>query len=56
MNSIIFKVADVESKTDEEVEEIVKSSAYYKTDPMTLKRSKGFVFVNFNFEDLDNEW
>ena len=48
--SIIFANADVAGLSDQEIKQVVRQSATVKEGPMTLNRSSGFVFVNFNFE------
>ena len=50
-DSIIFANDDISGLTDEEIEQKVRKSPLIKEDSqITLKRSKEFTFVNFNFE------
>ena len=49
--SIIFANDDISGLTDEEIEQEVRKSPFIKSgSQITLKRSKEFTFVNFNFE------
>lgn len=49
--SIIFANDDISGLTDEEVEQEARKSPLIKEgSQITLKRSKEFTFVNFNFE------
>ena len=49
--SLIFANADISGMTDREIErEIRKSPLIKEGSEITLKRTKDFTFVNFNFE------
>ena len=49
--SIIFANDDISDLTDEEIEREVRTSSLVKDgSQITLKRSKEYTFVNFNFE------
>jgi hypothetical protein len=51
--TIIFENLDIASLTDEELEKEVKSSPICRENSqITIKKTDGFTFVNFNFDVL----
>ncbi|MDD2723001.1 MAG: hypothetical protein PHH59_03135 [Methylovulum sp.] len=51
--SIIFANEDIPDLTDEELENEVKSSPIFREkSQITIKKTDGFTFVNFNFDVL----
>jgi len=50
--SVIFVEDELGACPDYEVEDLIRSSTLLKNkeSEVTIKHSKGFVFVNFNFE------
>jgi len=54
--SIILKSEDVAKLTDDEINQMVKTSPFIKNDSITtFKRTEsGFIFVNFNFITPDD--
>ena len=49
--SAIFSEEDVPDWTDDEIMNLVKALGIVENvEQMTFKRSKGYVFVNFNFQ------
>lgn len=49
--SFIFANDDISGLTDEKIEQEVRKSQLFKGESqITLKRTKEFTFVNFNFE------
>ncbi|WP_050799551.1 hypothetical protein [Thiocapsa marina] len=55
--SFIFSAADISGLSDEEVETLSRTSPLVKSDSEVTITRKGsdFVFVNFNFEDSDDD-
>ena len=51
-HSVIFVESDVSDCSDSEIEELIRTTTLLKDkdSEITMKHSKGFVFVNFNFE------
>lgn len=55
-SSLIFKTSEIKHLHDEEIIEMVKSSAYCKDNSQTTitKADSDLTFVNFNFEIIDD--
>jgi hypothetical protein len=51
-HSVIFVESDLGACTDYEVEDLIRATTLLKDkdSEITIKHTKGFVFVNFNFE------
>jgi len=57
-DSIIFADEDVAGIEEEEIKNLVKTdSVFLPGSGLTVKRGKsGFTFVNFNFQDVENDF